>query len=235
MKNKTLSRVVLAASLLALLFPRSANGITAQLTLSEFTGDDAIVIITLDDTGGVITGNVEVQASPNIGDLRAVFLQVIDESILSGLSVTGPWVNDIVIGDDNVTEVGNANVNGDGTPGPFDIGIELGSSGIGADDIQAAEFFLDHSTMALTLSMFDLEAWAVRMTSVGLAGGPREGSSKLGVVSYHLTGMTPPTPPISPQTSPTQPIPEPGTVALAGIAAITGGWYWRRRNAAQRR
>ena len=120
------------------------------------------------------------------------------------------------------------------------IGIELGSSGIGANDIQAADFFLDHDTTDLALSMFDLSRWAVRMTSVGLPGGSREGSSKLNVVEFHLTGLTPPTlppgPPGDPQpSSALQPIPEPGSAMLAAVAAMTGAWYLRRRHASQRR
>jgi hypothetical protein len=231
LKYQTLTRGLLAAAFVALLFPRPAAGITAQLTLREFTGDDALVIITLDDAGGIITGNVQVQTDPNIGDLRALFLQVIDESILPGLTISGPWVSEFVTGDDNIESVGGANVNGGGSPGPFEVGIAFGSSGIGADDIQAADFFMDHSTSDLTLAMFDLGGWAARMTSVGLPGGPREGSSKLAVVDFHLTGMTPPP---DPQPSVTQPIPEPGTAALAAIAVVTGGWYLRRRHAAQR-
>jgi len=234
-------RSLMIAALAVLLFARPAIGITAQLTLQKFTGDDALVIITLDDAGGVISGHVEVQVNPNIGDLRAVFLQVIDESILPGLTITGPWVNETAIGDDDVTSVGNANVNGGGTPGPFDVGIEFGSSGIGANDIQAADFFLDHDTTDLSLSMFDLSRWAVRMTSVGLPGGSREGSSKLGVVEFHLTGLTPPNDPPGPPGDPTpqgsamQPIPEPGSAMLAAVAAMTGAWYWRRRHVALRR
>ncbi len=219
--------------------PRHAQGVTVQLTLAQFTGDPASATIQLNDDGGIITGLITVQPNPNIGDLRAVFLQVIDESILPGLSITGPDVTDFIIGNNDVTSVGNANVNGDGSPGPFDIGIAFGTPGLGADDIQSTAFFMNHASTDLALSMFDLTRWGLRMTSVGLDGGPREGSSKLNVVGIQLTGLEPPgnpTPSGDPDPTPsaTAPIPEPGTAMFVLVTAVfaTGWWRSRRRTLA---
>jgi hypothetical protein len=162
---------------------------------------------------------------------------VIDESILPGLIISGPLVSDSIVGDDDVTSVGNANVSGDGSPGPFDVGIAFGSSGIGGDDIQSTDFFLDHAQYDLSLSMFDLTRWGKRLTSVGLPDGLREGSSKLSVTDLQYTGLTPPPTPLGDgDPSPAiAPVPEPGTVGLIGVAAVfAGGWLWRRRNEAQR-
>ena len=65
----------------------------------------------------------------------------------------------------------------------------------------------------------------------------RDGSSKLSVTDVFYTGLTPPpTPSGGEETNPTvAPIPEPGTVGLAGVAAVfLSGWFWRRRSQAQR-
>ncbi len=238
MKRHALPLSLLAALIIGALFPRAARGITVQLTLTQFTGDDALVIVTLDDAGGIISGNINVQANPNIGDLRALFLQVTDESILPGLIITGPLVSESIIGDDNVDTVGNANVNGAGSPGPFDVGIAFGTPGIGGDDIQSTTFFLNHAQTDITLSMFDLTRWGIRLTSVGLPDGPREGSSKLSVLDIHPTGLIPPPTPLGGDDLPNPgiaPVPEPGTLALGAVAALfTSGWWWRRRAAAAR-
>ena len=213
-----------------------ARAVTMQLTFAQFTGDSAAATIELTDDGGIITGIVTVQPNPNIGDLRAVFLQVLDPSILSGLDITGPLITATEVDANNVTSVGNANVNGGGSPGPFDIGIAFGSPGIGSDDIQTATFFLEHCNIDLTLDMFDLDGWAIRMTSVGLPGSSREGSSKLGVVDIRLTGMVPPSPLPLPAFDPSQssstaiaPIPEPTTAMFALVTTAMGAAWWRRR------
>lgn len=212
-----------------------ARAVSMTLDLTQFTGDSASATIELTDDGGFIKGVITVQPSPNIGDLRAVFLKVLDNDILCDLEITGSLITDIEIDENDVTSVGNANVNGGGSPGPFDIGIAFGTPGIGSDDIQSATFFLDHSTIDLTLGMFDLEGWAVRLTSVGLPGSSREGSSKLGVVDIRLTGMEPPnipTPsgePGSPNNSAIAPIPEPTTAMFALVTTAMGAGWWRRR------
>ena len=219
------------------LLPAKVGAVSMQLTFAPFTGDSASATLELTDDGGFITGVITVQPNPNIGDLRAVFLQVIDESILCDLEITGPHVTDIEIDEDNVTSVGNANVNGGGSPGPFDIGIAFGSPGIGSDDIQTTTFFLEHCEMDLTLDMFDLQGWAVRMTSVGTPGSSREGSSKLSVVDIRLTGLEPPNVPTpsgepgSPSNSAIAPIPEPTTAMFTIVTAAMGAAWWRRRKA----
>lgn len=212
-----------------------------QLELAPFTGTDASILIDLSDEGGIITGEINVVANPNIGDLRAIFLQVNDLSILNQLNITGDLITDIEIDANDVTSVGNANVNGDGSPGPFDIGIAFGSPGIGADDIQSASFIIEHDSTDLSLDMFDLSNWAARLTSVGLADGPREGSSKLLVTDIRLTGLTPPElpPPLIPEGEPSDPgfpgssqnapIPEPGSAALILVGGALSAAWWRGR------
>ena len=182
---RLLFRVGLALGLL-LVAARPAEGVTVQLTLAEFTGDDAEVRITLDDSTGNIVGQVDVIPSPNIGDLRAVFFSLNDSHLVCNLSATGSLVTAVAMEANCVTSVGNANVNGGGSPGPFDVGIAFGSSGIGSDDIQSASFILEYECGPLTLDMLDLNSFAARLTSVGLLGGSRNGSSKLSVIEALL-------------------------------------------------
>jgi len=226
--------------------PGVARAVSMQLEFSPFTGGSSSVLLNLSDDGGIITGQVSVVANPNIGDLRALFIELNDLSILSGnqLNITGALISETVIDANNVTSVGNANVNGGGSPGPFDIGIAFGSPGIGSDDIQNASFIIEHESTDLTLGMFNLSNWAVRLTSVGTPGGSREDSSKLNVTSIRLTGLTPPDngPPggeLTPQGDPQNPgfpgnaelapIPEPGTAALIIISSAVTGIYLRKR------
>lgn len=167
---------------LLLMSARQAGGVTVQLNLAPFTGDDAQVRITLDDSTGKIVGQVDVIPSPNIGDLRAIFFSLDDSHLLCNLSATGSLITAVEMEAGGVTSVGNANCNGGGSPGPFDVGIAFGSPGIGADDIQSASFILEYDCGDFTLDMLNLNSFAARLTSVGPLNGSRNGSSKLSVV-----------------------------------------------------
>ena len=96
--------------------------------------------------------------------------------------------------------------------GPFLLGIEIGTSGIGGNDIQSTSFSISHTPGPLALSMVDGEAIAVRITTVGPAGGTRNDSLK-------VTGTTPGT----------TPVPEPGILGLIGIGLMMLGLVVKRR------
>jgi hypothetical protein len=110
-----------------------------------------------------------------------------DDSVLEGITVTGPHVTDVEKFD--VVNLGQgANLLGGGSPCPCDLGIEFGTPGIGNDDIQATSFVLSHPDLALSLSLFQNELVGVRVTSVG-TGDHREGSSKtVAIVPEPTTG-----------------------------------------------
>lgn len=115
-----------------------------------------------------------------VGDLRGLFFDVADESILSSLKVIA-GSQDIRIGDDSIKDLGDgANMNGllGGDKG-YDIGIEIGTTGIGADDVRSYNFTLDSTARDLTLKDFSNVDFAVRLTSVGVLQGSRADSSKL--------------------------------------------------------
>ena len=156
-------------------------------TISPFTGDPLAVKISLNDmiSSGDIKITVEVitnLSNPNTGDLRGLFLDISNDSLLGGLSVIN--APDVTEFDQSgsVVNLGNgANLNGGGAgnSAPFDIGFEIGTQGIGSDDIFSTMFTLTHNSAYLDNSLFAGEDLGVRATSVGLPGD-REGSSKLG-------------------------------------------------------
>lgn len=115
-----------------------------------------------------------------IGDLRGLFFDVSDESILGSLIVNA-LSSDIRIGDDSIKDLGDgANMNGLlGSDKGYDVGIEIGTSGIGKDDVRSYSFTLSSSARDLSLSDFSHVDFGARLTSVGVIGGTRADSSKL--------------------------------------------------------
>lgn len=170
----------LAVATLLSASPAAATGI--QATATPFTGDDARVLLTFDDAAGepgTIRVTVDVDGDVAIGDLRGVFLNLSDDSLLSGLSVVGPLVSDVDLSGDVIDLGQGSNLRGGGSPCPCDLGVELGSPGAGRDDIQSTFFDISHASIGLALGLFEGQLAGVRVTSVGLALEGREGSAKL--------------------------------------------------------
>jgi hypothetical protein len=149
-----------------------------ETVATPFTGDPIEVRLTFDDQGagiGEVWIGIEVEDGYQ-GDLRGLFLNLADDSLLAGLEVSGPDVTDVRKG--GVIDLGHgANLNGGGSPCPCDLGIEFGSPGIGSDDIASTYVVLSHPDYALDVSMFRDQLVGVRVTSVG-ADDCRNGSSK---------------------------------------------------------
>ncbi len=187
------SGVVIAPSIFT-----PVNAASLSFNINQFTGDNAEVKIALDDT--IDPGSVKftVEVVDPIADIRGVWFDISDDALLSGLSILGSDITKIEIDANNVNNLGGGNnLNGGGTLAPFDIGLEIGTPGIGMDDFQMTMFTVSHDTEILTLDNFVNLDFGVRLTSVG---ENREGSSKLAAV-------TPPKP-----TKPTpQSVPEPRT------------------------
>ncbi len=199
-----------------------ANAASMNFAINDFTGADTQVKFTLDDAiegPGKVQFKVDYLSTGNnkIADIRGVFFNILDDSLLSGLQVVGKDVTASQFGPaGKVNTVGssNNNLNGEGKKGEinfFDAGVEIGQEGIGGGkgDIQSTIFTLSHSSQALTLAQFSQQNFGVRLMSVG-SGSDREESSKLkGQAPYY----TPPKPP-------TQKVPEPTTVAALGLFAL---------------
>lgn len=160
---------------------------------TSFTGDQLRVLIDVDASSD--PGNLVITLSLDegyLGDLRGVFFQVADESLLGGLSVMGDGVTSSVFDANAVIDLGQgANLNGKGSPCPCDFGVEIGTPGIGQDDYATVTFSLSHETASLDASFLRDQLFGVRVTSVGWAGlDKREGSSKtMGVVPEPTTAL----------------------------------------------
>ena len=115
-------------------------------------------------------------AGPLLADLRGLFFDVNDASLLSTLSFVGADITGSSVRNDGVTNLGGGvNMNGAGV---FDAGVVFGTSGIGKDDIGSTSFVLRSSTGSLSLADFANAEFGVRFTSVG-EDGDRDGSLKL--------------------------------------------------------
>lgn len=91
-------------------------------------------------------------------------------------------VTDSQFKQNRVTDLGNgANMNGAITNGgrKFDAGVEIGTQGRAADDIQSTSFVLRVPGTGLTLDEVAGQRFGVRYTSVGDIGGARSDSLKL--------------------------------------------------------
>jgi hypothetical protein len=169
-----------------------ASSITASA--SSFTGDPISVAVTIDDASdpGNLVITLAVESGGTTGDLRGFFAQVSDESVLSGLSVSGAQVTGSLFAADSVIDLGQgSNLNGGGSPCPCDLGVEIGAPGLGGgDDYATVTFVLSHESRELTAALFSQQLFGVRLTSVGDLEGGRNGSSKLvGVVPEPATGV----------------------------------------------
>lgn len=184
----------------------------AHALLVNLAGDPSVSISVVENAGA-LKFTVTLTPNPtNIGDLRGVFFNVSDDSLLSTLSVTGTDVNATAFLANSVNFVGSPsnNINGAPPPSVFDAGVEIGTPGIGAggDDIQSTMFTLTSSTTALTESLVSGESFGVRIMSVGAPGSNRDESLKL------------------------TRIPEPSALALFGLGLLGLGLAARRRRTA---
>ncbi|NNF08184.1 MAG: PEP-CTERM sorting domain-containing protein [Candidatus Eisenbacteria bacterium] len=199
-------KFVALSALLACLTVAPASALTSVFNLSEFTGTSADVRVEIDDSIflDMIQVTVEVVANPNIGDIRGVFFNI-DGAIpaLVSADITGADVTGLGFDTNNLGNGANLNPHA-----PFDLGVEIGTQGIGFDDIQTTTFTIADKGVLTAGSFTEIGA---RLTSVGLDGSSREGSSKLSGTSE-------------------TPIPEPATMTLLVGGLLAGGAMRRRRS-----
>lgn len=127
-------------------------------------------------------------------DLRGIFFHVAgiendpaDETWLKDLSVAGAAGFESLIQGQMFDADGVASVPGSGNSDnmngrpltPYDVGIGIGTSGIGRGDIKTVSIILSHDTDNLTLEHLAQQGFGARLTSVGTDGAKREDSLKL--------------------------------------------------------
>jgi hypothetical protein len=186
-RSSLLLALTAAAVSLVCLVPGLAAAATSFASASSFTGDPLTVSVEIDDAvdPGNLVITLEIDDEDRMGDLRGFFAEVTDESLLSGLSVSGDEVTGSRFEADSVINLGGgSNLNGGGSPCPCDLGVEIGDPGMGrGDDYQSVTLTLSHVSESLSLDLFADQYFGVRVTSVGGGDEGREGSSKLiGVV-----------------------------------------------------
>lgn len=210
----TLCRSVFAGffALAVLGHAAGARAATIDLVTTPFTGTDTAVRIAMTEDGGDILFTVTVEQG--LADLRGVYLNLADDSLLDPdlLEVEGEFVTDRQFLSDGVIDLGQgSNLHGGGSPCPCDIGVELGTPGIGKDDILSTSFVLSHESVDLALFHFSEQLLGVRVTSVGPDPDSRGGSAKLG----GQLGVIP--------------VPEPSTAVLLALGLVALGGAGRRR------
>jgi hypothetical protein len=162
---------------LLLLAPAVAGATDISTVATAFTGDPIQVRVDFAETGdGDILVSAEVIGDV-LGDLRGVFLNLTRDDLLPGLEVTGAFVTGFDTSGSVIDLGQGSNLHGGGTPCACDLGVELGTPGIGMDDLRTASFLLSHPDVDLDLGLFAQQLVGVRITSVGPEGW-REGSSK---------------------------------------------------------
>jgi hypothetical protein len=145
--------------------------VNVEVTMVETEGGSIeFTLRVLDDTG-------------SIGDLNGLFFDLANDSLTSGLSVTGDDITGAAFKANSISKIDSYNnLNGEviNELGRFDGGVQFGTAGIGTDDIRVTTFTLTHADQSLSLADFALQDFGVRLTSVGAEDGSRDGSLKLG-------------------------------------------------------
>lgn len=132
--------------------------------------------ITVTESGNNLVFDVmAVNGSEQELDYRGLFFDVnADASFISGLDVSlGGVITDFAAKDNSIDTLGqDANIKGEIVKmlDKFDVGVEIGTSGMAADDINVYSFTLTHDSAPLSLDLIGQVDFGVRATSVGIAG-----------------------------------------------------------------
>lgn len=162
----------------------TASATRIEATAATFIGAPLEVLLQVDDgiDPGRLVLTLEVTGpGVTLADLTGFVTHVNDESLLAGLSVTGPFVS-------NVETLANQ-IGGPGGRSPCycDLGLTLGTPGIAVDDLRSVTFTIAHATQALDVSFLVGRSFGVDATSVGV--GRDRVSRLVGVVPEPGTAL----------------------------------------------
>jgi hypothetical protein len=219
LKSHWMAGVVATTVMFVSIAPAQAGFMFFLDTDQEGNPSDPKVKVSILESTGALVFNLDIVPNPtNVADLRGAFID---------LNLTGSGVSDVmdfgVTGAD-VTDVQYTTTNTGGgnnvNPLPaFDLGIEIGTQGMSANDLRSTSFTVAHTgTPAVALDLGNVlgERIAVRLTSVGPEGMPRNDSLK-------LIGTVVDTP-----------VPVPATLGLLGAGLFGLGLLLRSRRSLQR-
>ncbi len=186
------------------LIASAASATRIEATAATFIGAPLEVLLSVDDAidpGKLVLTLSVVGPGEPLADLVGFLTHVNDESLLPGLSVTGPFVSDVELLANQIGGPGGL------SPCYCDLGFDIGTPGILQDDLRSVTFTIAHATQALDVSFLFGRSFGVDATSVG---PNRDRVSR-------LVG--------------TLPVPEPGAALLIGLglAGLAGTRPSRRR------
>jgi hypothetical protein len=159
--------------------PAPPDTSVCQFTTSQaYPGSTPIAVSALVENLAIgVQITVTVSDANVIGDLRGVFFHVNGFTLGSSSQITGSDVTGALVSANNVKDLGNgANMNGDGNRHIYDVGVAIGTSGIGANDIQNTVIYVAWN--GLTTANLCGQEFGFRLTSVGPSNA-RGGSSKI--------------------------------------------------------
>lgn len=164
-------------SLVSSAFSNAAAEISNMVGIGEYdsapqdpgTPPAGILVGTVDDGHGLLINvyaeqtdtsvNMTVKVMEGLADLRGFYMDVGDSTQGVSVDCDGAYK----IGDESVTAVGTRDNNMNGTGEKFDLGMQIGTAGMGRDDISQASF----SLQGVSLQDLDGLTFGVRATSVG--------------------------------------------------------------------
>jgi hypothetical protein len=180
----------------------------------ELTGVQIGAFVTIDDDiQNQIRFTIEVNELLSFtGDIRGLFFDIAPfPTGLTASDFSGPEITDIRIADNAVTSTSQGN--SIDPYGPFDVGVEFGTAGIGHDDIQGTVFQIVYSGgLGLDAFTFEGQQIGLRLTSVGYPEGERATSSKMFLLVED--GGSPPS---------AVPVPSSFLLMGAGLLGLIGG------------
>lgn len=114
---------------------------------------DGTILVQLASEGGAI-------------DIRGLFFDVTDSSLIPALAVSGDDIMSFQARDERIMDLGHGvNMQGGGR-GPFDVGVEFGTAGHGHNVISSTSFVLS-ADEPLTLDLLSLVDFGVRLQGGG--------------------------------------------------------------------
>jgi hypothetical protein len=170
MKNiTTLLAGSAALATIALANPAQA----ATFSVTEFTGDNAQVDVTLTQVTGGVQFDLSIAHPPTInGDLFGFYGSILNDQVSKITSITGTDVRKTTIDANNVLNMGNGNNLNSYAGTPFDFGITLGKPGAAGGLLSSTSF----TVAGITLADLTGQTFGARLQSTGPA---LNGSSKL--------------------------------------------------------